>query len=300
MSLFCSKSRVLLSTLTPPGWANSHFPLSCCSYVTAMTWFHADMERNDRQSKSSDAAGLLSSSHSGWWWSSELWFVTSVTFYLSLSLSASDMCIASAISLLMILICGMATYGAYKVNECVGSSPSLQTAPLSWKCVCVLAACCLDHPFFLLPNIWLCSQHPGGRQHRGLPQHHPGLPAAAGRNGSFLWPQRGYFFAANSILPSFFPWQPDNFPYKDEIAALSNVCLVLLVLLFISCILGFKVALSYSNRFVLLLVVSDPSGQHGNSCEFHSRCSCSFRQADVGTWMHHQKQHSHELPYHFI
>lgn len=26
------------------------------------------------------------------------------------------MCIASAISLLMILICGMATYGAYKVN----------------------------------------------------------------------------------------------------------------------------------------------------------------------------------------
>lgn len=31
-------------------------------------------------------------------------------------LAAPDMCIASAISLLMILICGMATYGAYKVG----------------------------------------------------------------------------------------------------------------------------------------------------------------------------------------
>lgn len=103
--------------------------------------------------------------------------------------------------------------------------------------------------------------------------------------------------------PSFFPWQPDNFPYKDEIAALSNVCLVLLVLLFISCILGFKVAFSYSKPISfakLLLVVSDLSEQHDNSCEFHSRCSFSFRQADVGTWMHHQKQHIHELPYHFV
>lgn len=86
MSLVCSKFRVLHSTLTPPGRANSHFSLSCCSYVTAMTWFHADMEGNDRQSKSSDAGGLLSSSQSGWWWSSELWFVTRVTFHLSLRL----------------------------------------------------------------------------------------------------------------------------------------------------------------------------------------------------------------------
>lgn len=31
-------------------------------------------------------------------------------------LASPDMCIASAISLLMILICGMATYGAYKVT----------------------------------------------------------------------------------------------------------------------------------------------------------------------------------------
>lgn len=98
------------------------------------------------------------------------------------------MCIASAISLLMILICGMATYGAYKVNECVtrasfpgkrpGGTETLRRAFLS-------AARCLDYPIFLLPNIRLCSQHPGGRQHRGLPQHRTGLPAAAGRKRRF-------------------------------------------------------------------------------------------------------------------
>lgn len=48
-------------------------------------------------------------------------------------LSPSDMCIASAISLLMILICGMATYGAYKVNERVMSSSAWKPALWSWK-----------------------------------------------------------------------------------------------------------------------------------------------------------------------
>lgn len=43
-------------------------------------------------------------------------FTLTVTDFYT-PLSASDMCIASAISLLMILICGMATYGAYKVNK---------------------------------------------------------------------------------------------------------------------------------------------------------------------------------------
>lgn len=65
-----------------------------------------------------------------------------------LPLSASDMCIASAISLLMILICGMATYGAYKVNECVGGSPSPKTAPIVMKvCVFQLRAAWII-PFF--------------------------------------------------------------------------------------------------------------------------------------------------------
>lgn len=57
------------------------------------------------------------------WTFSEIWFgiecaSTKVTLHrLTCALSAADMCIASAISLLMILICGMATYGAYKVNQ---------------------------------------------------------------------------------------------------------------------------------------------------------------------------------------
>jgi len=36
---------------------------------------------------------------------------------LSLFFLPADICIATAISLLMILICGMATYGAYKVRD---------------------------------------------------------------------------------------------------------------------------------------------------------------------------------------
>lgn len=55
------------------------------------------------------------------------------------------------------------------------------------------------------------------------------------------------------------PVQPDNFPYKEEIAALSNVCLVLIVLLFIGCILGFKVMFSC---FYLHLFLVHLAAQH--------------------------------------
>lgn len=47
------------------------------------------------------------------------------------------MCIASAISLLMILICGMATYGAYKVTQGVRSPSETAPAPLQTCCTCV-------------------------------------------------------------------------------------------------------------------------------------------------------------------
>lgn len=49
------------------------------------------------------------------------------------------------------------------------------------------------------------------------------------------------------------PVQPDNFPYKEEVGALSNVCLALIVLLFIGCILGFKVTLYYSTLHIFLI-----------------------------------------------
>ena len=41
----------------------------------------------------------------------------------------------------------------------------------------------------------------------------------------------------------FDPSQPGNFPYRDEIMDM-NVCLVFIVLLFIGCILAFKVTKS--------------------------------------------------------
>lgn len=87
MSLFCSKSRVLLSTLTPPGRANSHFSLSCCSYVTAMTWFLMPTWREMTVKVNPlIPAAFYPHPTSSWWWSSELWFVTRVTFHLSLRL----------------------------------------------------------------------------------------------------------------------------------------------------------------------------------------------------------------------
>lgn len=52
------------------------------------------------------------------------------------------------------------------------------------------------------------------------------------------------------------PVQPDNFPYKEGIAAVSNICLILIVLLFIGCILGFKVMFSYLNLHIFFHTLS--------------------------------------------
>lgn len=162
----------------------------------------------------------------------------------------------------------------------------------------------MDHPIFLLPNIWLCSKHPGCRQHCGLPKHNTGLPAATGKKplvfhlceytfsidlAGILFEMHSNFFAVYVYLI-----QPDNFPYKDEIAALSNLCLVLIVLLFISCILSFKV-LSFASflhtfsttcvrqkGFIIVIHIyvtsgpfclSNPLGWFLASHKFHSRCS---------------------------
>ncbi|XP_007234781.1 lysosomal-associated transmembrane protein 4B [Astyanax mexicanus] len=100
----------------------------------------------------------------------------------------ANMCIASAISLLMIVICGMATYGAYKLH-----------AP--WII-----------PFFSY---------------------------------------QVFDFALNSLvavsvvvypntIQDYLQQLPGNFPYREEIMSMSNVCLVLIVLLFITSILAFK------------------------------------------------------------
>lgn len=46
----------------------------------------------------------------------------------------------------------------------------------------LLATCGLDHPFLLLPDLWLCSQHVGCHQCPRLSQHNSGLPPPAGKS----------------------------------------------------------------------------------------------------------------------
>ncbi|XP_008290448.1 lysosomal-associated transmembrane protein 4B [Stegastes partitus] len=100
----------------------------------------------------------------------------------------ANMCIASAISLLMILICGMATYGAYKLRA-------------AW----IIPFFCYQIFDFALNTLVAVS--------------------------IVVYP---------NTIQDYLQQLPDNFPYKEEVAALSSVCLVLIVLLFIGCILGFK------------------------------------------------------------
>ncbi|KAL0961701.1 hypothetical protein UPYG_G00330580 [Umbra pygmaea] len=99
----------------------------------------------------------------------------------------ANMCIATAVSLLMILICGMATYGAYK-----------------------------QHAAWLLP--FFCYQI--------------------------------FDFALNTLvaisvvvypntIQEYLHQLPGKFPYKEDIMS-TNVCLVLLVLIFVGGILTFK------------------------------------------------------------
>ncbi|XP_035622502.1 lysosomal-associated transmembrane protein 4B-like isoform X1 [Oncorhynchus keta] len=100
----------------------------------------------------------------------------------------ANMCIASAISLLMILISGMATYGAYKQHA-------------AWII-----------PFFCY-QVFDCALNT--------------LVAVS----IVVYP---------NTIQDYLQQLPENFPYKEDIMAMSNVCLVFIVLLFIGCILTFK------------------------------------------------------------
>lgn len=44
-------------------------------------------------------------------------------------------------------------------------------------------------------------------------------------------------------------WQPETFPYKEDLMSTNNICLVLAVLVFIGCILAFKVNVEVSVKF---------------------------------------------------
>lgn len=53
---------------------------------------------------------------------------------------------------------------------------------MSFYFISFLATCSLDHPFLLLPDLWLCSQHVGCHQCTRLSQHNSGLPPPAGKS----------------------------------------------------------------------------------------------------------------------
>ncbi|XP_038246679.1 lysosomal-associated transmembrane protein 4B isoform X1 [Dermochelys coriacea] len=100
----------------------------------------------------------------------------------------ANMCIATAISLLMILICAMATYGAYKQHA-------------AW----IIPFFCYQIFDFALNTLVAISV--------------------------LVYP---------NTIQDYLRQLPANFPYKEEIMAVNPTCLVVIILLFISIILGFK------------------------------------------------------------
>ncbi|XP_048881940.1 lysosomal-associated transmembrane protein 4B [Brienomyrus brachyistius] len=100
----------------------------------------------------------------------------------------ANMCIATAISLLMILICGMATYGAYKQHA-------------AW----IIPFFCYQVFDFAL-NVMVAVS-------------------------VVVYP---------NTIQEYLQELPGNFPYKEEFMSMNSACLMLIVLLFIGCILGFK------------------------------------------------------------
>ncbi|NWI00234.1 LAP4B protein, partial [Tichodroma muraria] len=102
----------------------------------------------------------------------------------------ANMCIATAISLLMILICAMATYGAYKQHA-------------AW----IIPFFCYQIFDFALNTLVAISV--------------------------LVYP---------STIQDYLRQLPNNFPYKEEIMSVNPTCLVVIILLFISVILAFKVS----------------------------------------------------------
>ncbi|XP_072547632.1 lysosomal-associated transmembrane protein 4B-like [Salminus brasiliensis] len=100
----------------------------------------------------------------------------------------ANICIASAISLLMIVICGMATYGAYKLHA-AWIIPFFSYQVFDFALNALVAVSVVVYP---------------------------------------------------NTIQDYLQQLPGNFPYREEIMSMSNVCLVLIVLLFITSILAFK------------------------------------------------------------
>nr|XP_015213325.1 PREDICTED: lysosomal-associated transmembrane protein 4B [Lepisosteus oculatus] len=136
----------------------------------------------------------------------------------------ANICIATAISLLMILICGMATYGAYKQHA-------------AW----IIPFFCYQIFDFALNTLVAISV--------------------------VVYP---------NTIQDYLQQLPGNFPYKEEIMSMNAMCLVLIVLIFIGCILAFKVtllAIPCYNPFFILSSLE----QHHLSSEQHNSQTLKYR-----------------------
>ncbi|KAJ6653816.1 hypothetical protein lerEdw1_008660 [Lerista edwardsae] len=114
----------------------------------------------------------------------------------------ANMCIATAISLLMILICAMATYGAYKQHA-------------AW----IIPFFCYQIFDFALNTLVAISV--------------------------LVYP---------NTIQDYLRQLPASFPYKEEIMSVNSTCLVVIILLFISIILAFKVSLGILVPFQAYLI----------------------------------------------
>lgn len=68
----------------------------------------------------------------------------------------------------------------------------------------------------------------------------------------------------------FFLLQPANFPYKEEIMSVNPTCLVVIILLFISIILAFKVSILVYNICLLDMPYLHNSPHPFNEEQFYS------------------------------
>uniref|UniRef100_A0A8C4PH04 Lysosomal-associated transmembrane protein 4B n=1 Tax=Equus asinus TaxID=9793 RepID=A0A8C4PH04_EQUAS len=117
----------------------------------------------------------------------------------------ANMCIAIAISLLMILICAMATYGAYK-QHAAWIIPFFCYQIFDFALNTLVAVTVLVYPNSIQEYIRQLITANVESKHMVLDDEE----------------------------------EPPNFPYKEDIMSVNPTCLVLIILLFISIILAFK------------------------------------------------------------
>uniref|UniRef100_A0A803XN55 Lysosomal protein transmembrane 4 beta n=1 Tax=Meleagris gallopavo TaxID=9103 RepID=A0A803XN55_MELGA len=149
----------------------------------------------------------------------------------------ANVCIATAISLLMILICAMATYGAYKQHA-------------AW----IIPFFCYQIFDFALNTLVAISV--------------------------LVYP---------STIQDYLRQLPSNFPYKEEIMSVNPTCLVVIILLFISIILAFKVS---PFVYILLLVICELSSLRVLAPKTHEELQASQYDSYKSKIRHYEKKKS--------